>query len=169
VPTLSDKKLTLEILAEIDRQIERFLLARMVISVIIGVSIWLAFRLLGLEEAAVWGVLAAVLFTVPFFGPTLILICSCIAAYLQFGSIGVTAAVAGICLAIAAVEGNLLAPWLMSRAGEMNAVAVFASLLFWGWIWGVWGLLLAVPMTAVIKAVCERVPEFNGFAELLKG
>jgi predicted PurR-regulated permease PerM len=56
----------------------------------------------------------------------------------------------------------------MSRAGEMNAVAVFVSLMFWGWIWGVWGLLLAVPITAAVKAVAERTPDFNALAELLK-
>jgi predicted PurR-regulated permease PerM len=62
----------------------------------------------------------------------------------------------------------VLTPWLMSRAGAMNAVAVFVSLLFWGWIWGIWGLLLAVPIMATVKAVCERVPDFQAFAELLK-
>jgi predicted PurR-regulated permease PerM len=55
----------------------------------------------------------------------------------------------------------------MSRVGQMNAVAVFVSLLFWGWLWGVWGLLLAVPITAAAKAICERIPEFSVFSELL--
>jgi hypothetical protein len=58
--------------------------------------------------------------------------------------------------------------WLMSRAGRMNAVAVFVSLLFWGWIWGVWGLFLAVPIMAAATAVCERIDDLNSYAELLK-
>ena len=78
------------------------------------------------------------------------------------------AVVGGLCITIGALEGNVLTPWLMSRVGQMNAGAVFVSLLFWGWIWGVWGLLLAVPITAAAKAVCERIPDFNSFAELLK-
>jgi predicted PurR-regulated permease PerM len=168
VPTLSDKRLTVEILAEIDRQIERFLLARGVISIVVGVAVWLAFRLLGIEEAGVWAVLSAVLFAVPLIGPTAVVVGSAIAAFLQFGSIGMVAAVTGVTVTIGALEGNLLTPWLMSRFGEMNAVAVFVSLLFWGWIWGAWGLLLAVPITAIAKAICERIPEFNAFAELLK-
>jgi predicted PurR-regulated permease PerM len=168
VPTLSDKRLTVEILAEIDRQIERFLLARAVISIVVGVMVGVAFRLLGLEEAGVWAVLSAVLFAVPLIGPTAIVVGSAIAAFLQFGSVGMVAAITGVTVAIGALEGNLLTPWLMSRFGEMNAVAVFVSLLFWGWIWGAWGLLLAVPITAVAKAICERIPEFNAFAELLK-
>ena len=91
-----------------------------------------------------------------------------IAAFVQFGSLSIAAGVGALCVAIAAVEGNVLTPWLMSRVGEMNAAAVFVSLLFWGWIWGVWGLLLAVPITAAAKAVCERVPDLAVFAELLK-
>jgi predicted PurR-regulated permease PerM len=77
------------------------------------------------------------------------------------------AAAGGISTLIAAVEGNVLAPWLMSRAGQMNAGAVFISLLFWGWIWGGWGLLLAVPITGAVKAVCDRVPQFSALGELL--
>jgi predicted PurR-regulated permease PerM len=168
VPTLTNKKITVQILAEIDRQIERFLLARVAISAIIGVAIWLSFRLFGLEEAGVWGVLSAVVFAIPIVGPTVVVIAAALAAFVQFGSIGMGAAVFAAGAAIGFLEGYVLTPWLMSRVGEMNAVAVFVSLLFWGWIWGVWGLLLAVPMTAAMKAVCERIPDFNAFAELLK-
>jgi len=168
VPTLSDKKVTVDILAEIDRQIERFLLARVLISLIVGTVIWISFRLLDVELAGMWGVLSAVLFAIPIFGPTLVVIAAAIAAFLQFGSVGMAAAVGGLCVVIAAVEGNVLAPWLMSRLGAMNAVAVFVSLMFWGWIWGAWGLLLAVPIMAAAKAVCERIPDLFAFAELLK-
>ena len=168
VPSFSDKKHAVEILAEIDRQIERFLLARVAISLIVGLAVWFAFRLLGMEEAGVWGVISAVLFAVPIVGPILIVIAAAVAAFVQFGTVGMALGVGGLCVAIGALEGNVLTPWLMSRVGEMNAVAVFVSLLFWGWIWGVWGLLLAVPITAAIKAVCERVPAFIAVAELLK-
>jgi predicted PurR-regulated permease PerM len=168
VPRLSDKKLTLEILAEIDRQIERFLLARVVISLVVGVVAWLAFRLLGLENAGVWGVLAAILFAIPIVGPTVVVVGAALAAFVQFGSLEMAAAVGGLCLTIGALEANVLTPWLMSRVGRMNAVAVFVSLLFWGWIWGVWGLLLAVPITAAAKAICERIPDFGAVAELLR-
>jgi predicted PurR-regulated permease PerM len=168
VPTLSHKKVTLDILAEIDRQIERFLLARVVISVIVGIMIWISFGLLGLNQAGVWGVLSAVLFAIPIVGPILLVGAAAAAAFVQFGSLGMVVGVAGTSVAVGALEGNVLTPWLMSRAGEMNAVAVFVSLLFWGWLWGAWGLLLAVPITAALKAVCERVPDFSAVAELLK-
>jgi predicted PurR-regulated permease PerM len=168
VPRLSDKKAAVQILDEIDRQIERFLLVRTLISAIVGVAVWIVFRLLGLEDPGVWGVICAVLCAVPIIGPTIIVVAAAIAGFVQFGSLGMAAATGGACVAIAAIEGNVLTPWLMRRVGEMNIIAVFVSLLFWGWLWGVWGLLLAVPMTAAVKAVCERVEDLNSFAELLK-
>ena len=167
-PSISHKKLTVQILDEIDRQIGRFLLARVAISGVIGVAVWLTFRLLDLEQAAVSGVVSGILFTVPFLGPAVVIAGAAIAGILQTGSIGTAAAAGGACAVIAAIEGNLLGPWLMSRAGRMSAVAVFISLLFWGWLWGAWGLLLAVPITASIKAVCERVHDLDPFAELLR-
>ena len=166
--SLAEKRITVEILGEIERQIERFLWARVLISVVVGVAFWLAFAFIGLDEPGVWGLLAALFFSVPFVGPTIMVVAAGIAGFVQFDSLDMAALTAGVALAIAAIEGNLLMPWLMSRAGEMNAVAVFVSLMFWGWLWGVWGLLLAVPITAAIKAVCDRVDDLNGFAEILR-
>ena len=91
-----------------------------------------------------------------------------IGAFVQFGSVGMVSALTLVCIVIAALEGNALTPWFMSVAGEMNAVAIFVSLLFWGWIWGLWGVLLAVPITSAIKAVCDRTPEWQPMAEFLK-
>ncbi len=168
VPTLSDKRVTVQILNDIDRQIERFLLARAAVSFIVGVVVWGAFLLLGVDDAAVWGVVGGVLVAVPLVGPTFLVVAAGVAAFVQFGSLPMAATVSGVCIVIGALEGNVLTPWLMSKVGEMNAAAVFISLLFWGWIWGLWGLLLAVPITAAIKAVCDRVEDLGPIAELLK-
>ena len=166
-PSISDKKVTLQILTEIDRQIGRFIWVRAAISAIVGAAVWLSFSALGLEEAAVYGVISGILFTVPLVGPAVVIGGAAVAGVLQTGSIATALAAAGICVIIAAIEGNLIGPWLLGKVGRMNPVAVFVSLLFWGWLWGAWGLLLAVPITAAIKAVCERVDDWNGFAELL--
>jgi len=168
VPTLSDKRVTVQILNDIDRQIERFLMVRATISLIVGLVVWGTFLLLGVDDAAVWGVVGAVLVDIPLVGPTVLVLAAGVAAFLQFGTLSMTAAVSGACIVIGALEGNVLTPWLMSRVGEMNAAAVFVSLIFWGWIWGGWGLLLAVPITAAIKAVCDRVSDLAPIAELLK-
>ena len=167
-PSLSNKRLTVEILAEIERQIERYLWARASLSAIIGIAIWLSFRMMQLEEPGVWGVLSALLFTVPLVGPSIVCVGAALAGFVQFDSLAMAAAAGGVALTITTLEAYLLTPLLMSRVGEMNAVAIFVSLMFWGWLWGVWGLLLAVPITAAIKAVCERVEGWGAVAELLK-
>lgn len=167
-PSLSSRRLTVEILAEIERQIERFLWARASISAIIGVAIWLSFRMMNLEEPGVWGVLSGLLFTVPLVGPTIVCVGAALAGFVQFDSFAMAAAAGGAALVVTTIEAYLLTPLLMSRVGEMNAVAIFVSLMFWGWLWGIWGLLLAVPITAAVKAVCERVEGWGAIAELLK-
>lgn len=167
-PSISSRKLTVQIFTEIEGQIERFLWGRACISGLVGVAVWVSFRLLGLEDPGVWGVLSALLFTVPLVGPTIVVLGAALAGFVQFESIGMAGAAAGTCLLVTVVEAYVLTPWLMSRVGEMNAAAIFVSLMFWGWLWGVWGLLLAVPITAAVKAVCERVDGWSGVAELLK-
>jgi predicted PurR-regulated permease PerM len=165
--TLSEKRVTVQILQEIDRQIEMFLIVQVFTSVVVGVATWLAFRALGLEQAAVWGVLAGIFNSIPYFGPVIVTGATSVIAFLQFGNLRMAIAVGGAALLITSLEGFLLTPWLTSRAARMNAVAIFVGLLFWGWVWNVWGMLLAVPMLMVIKAVCDHVEDFKGIGELL--
>ena len=166
-PSLSDKKLTLQILSEIDRQIEMFLIVQVFTSTIVAVATWLAFRALGMEQAAVWGVLAGVFNSIPYFGPVLVTGGTSVVAFMQFGNLRMALVVSGVALLITSLEGFLLTPWLTSRAARMNADAIFVGLIFWGWVWNVWGMLLAVPLLMVMKAVCDHVEDFKGVGELL--
>ena len=165
--TLSEKKVTLQILQEIDRQIEMFLLVQVFTSTVVAVATWLAFTALGVEQAAVWGVLAGVFNSIPYFGPVIVTGGTSVMALLQFGNLRMAAIVGGVALLITSLEGFLLTPWLTSRAARMNAVAIFVGLLFWGWVWNVWGMLLAVPLLMVIKAICDHVEDYKGVGELL--
>ncbi len=166
-PSFSTKKVTVEILEEIDRQIARFLLVRATISIIVGVATWLALELVGLHHAALWGVAAGLLNMIPYVGPTIVAAAAAVAGFMQFDTAGMAALTSGATIVVAMLEGYVLTPWLTSRAGKMNAVAVFVGLLFFGWLWGVWGLLLAVPLLMVIKAVCDRIEDFRVVSELL--
>ena len=162
--TLSEKKVTLQILEEIDRQIEMFLIGEVFTSVVVGVATWLAFRALGVEQAAVWGLLAGIFNSIPYFGPVIVTGATSAVAFLQFGNLRMAIVVGAVALLITSLDGFLLTPWLTSRATRMNAVAIFVGLLFWGWVWNVWGML-AVLM--VMKAVCDHVEDFKGIGELL--
>jgi predicted PurR-regulated permease PerM len=166
-PSFSQKKITVQILEEIDRQIEHFLIVQLSTSTLVGFASWLAFHAIGLQQAAVWGLLAGIFNSIPYFGPVIVTASIAIVAFLQFGTIQMAVIAAGSAFAITSLEGFLVTPWISSRAARMNAVAVFIGLIFWGWVWNIWGLLLAVPMLMVIKAVCDHVEEFKGFGELL--
>ncbi|HEY0887013.1 MAG TPA: AI-2E family transporter [Ramlibacter sp.] len=165
--TLSDKKITVQALDEIHGQIQRYLLVQLFASLLVGVTTALAFWALGLKHAAVWGFAAAILNLVPYIGSVMVTGAAGLVAFLQFGSVNMAMAVAGVSLLINTFEGNLLVPWLTSRAGRMNPVAVFIGVLGWGWLWGVWGLLLGIPIMMVIKAVCDRVDDLKPIGELL--
>ena len=120
-----------------------------------------------MNQAGLWGVLAGIFNSIPYFGPVLVTGGTAAVAFLQFGNLPMAALVSGASLLITSLEGFLLTPWLTSRASSMNAVAIFVGLLFWGWVWNVWGMLLAVPMLMVLKAICDHVEDFQPIGELL--
>lgn len=165
--SLSSKKITLQALNEITGQIQRYLQVQLLTSAIVGLLTWLALLALGLNNAAVWGVAAAVLNMVPYVGSLVTATGSALVGFLQFGSLNMALAVGGASLVIHTLVGNLLTPWLTSRASRMNPVAVFVGLLAWGWLWGVWGLLLGIPILMIVKAICDRVEDLKPIGEFL--
>jgi predicted PurR-regulated permease PerM len=166
-PSLSKKKVTVQILAEIDRQIETFLVVQVFTSTVVAIATWLAFLALGLQRAAIWGVIAGLFNSIPYFGPVVVTGATAAAAFVQFGTVRMAVMVGGIAFVITTLEGFLLTPWLTSRAARMNAVAIFIGLLFWGWVWNVWGMLLAVPLLMVVNAICDHVEDYKAIGELL--
>jgi predicted PurR-regulated permease PerM len=166
-PTFAQKRVTVEVLDEITAQIHRYLLVQLFTSALVGVGVGLAFAAVGLERAAVWGVAACVLNFVPYLGTLVLTVGSALVAFVQFGTLDGALLVAGIAMGLHIVSGNLLTPWLTSRTSRMNAVAVFVGVLAFGWLWGLWGLLLGVPVLAAVKAVCDRVDDFKLVSELL--
>ncbi len=166
-PTLSRKKITLQALNQIHDQIQRYMLVQLSTSVLVGLATWLVFLSIGLEHAAVWGVAAGVLDLVPYVGSVLIASGTALLGFLQFGTLQMALLVAGSSLLIHFFEAFLLTPWLTSRANKMNPFAIFVGVLTWGWLWGLWGLLLGVPILVIIKAVCDRVDDLKPVGEFL--
>ena len=166
-PSLSKKKITLQALHEIAGQIQRYLQVQLLTSVLVGILTGLALLALGLDNAAVWGVVAGVLNLVPYVGSLITAAASALVAFLQFGSINMALAVGSASVVIHTLVGNLLTPWLTSRASRLSPVAVFMGLLAWGWLWGVWGLLLGIPILMIVKSVCDRVEDLKPIGEFL--
>ena len=167
VGTLSQKKATVNVLEDIAGQIEQFLLLQILTSAAVAVATGAALWGMGLRQAALWGLLAGIFNSIPYYGPLLVTAGLSTVGFLQFGTIGMTVAVAGVSLFITTLEGFVLTPMLVSRASSMNQVAVFGGLLFWSWVWGIWGMLLAVPMMMVIKVVCDHVEPLQPVGHLL--
>ena len=166
-PSLSRKKDAVRILDEIDVQVQRYLLAMLASNSLLAVVTWLCFEALGMERAGVWGVAAGVFHFVPYLGPALIALGSGVAAFLQFGSLFYTLAVAVVSLLVAGTIGFVFTTWLQSRFAGVNAAVLFIALLFLGWLWGVWGLLLGAPLVAIAKVVFDRVESLKPAGELL--
>lgn len=165
--TLTKKRITVQILDAIGVQIQRFILVQMLTSLIVGVVTALSLWALGLNQPIIWGLAAGVLNSIPYFGPIIVTIGLSLVGFLQYGSLEMTAAVAGVALLITTLEGWLLTPILMGRAGGLNQVSIFVSLLIFSWLWSVWGMLLAVPILMVVKAVCDHIEELEPIADFL--
>lgn len=166
-PSLSGKKITLQALNEITGQIQRYLQVQLLTSGLVGVLTWLALLAIGLDNAAVWGIAAGVLNLVPYVGALVTAAASALVGFLQFGSLNMALLVAGASLLIHTLVGNLITPWLTSRTGRMSPVAVFVGLLAWGWLWGIWGLLLGIPILMIVKSICDRVDDLKPIGEFL--
>ncbi len=166
-PRLSQKKVTIETLNEITGQIQQYLLVQVAVSILVGLATWFVFYLLGLNQAAVWGVVAGVTNLIPYVGAIVVGAGSALLGLVQFGSLEMALAVGGSSFAIHTVFGNLLAPWWMGRASRMSPFVVFVAVLLFGWLWGISGLLLGVPVLMVVKSVCDRVEDLKPIGELL--
>jgi predicted PurR-regulated permease PerM len=166
-PTFSEKKVTIQALDEITDQIQRYLLVQVFTSLIVAVATWLVFLWIGVEHAAVWGLVGGVLNFIPYLGSIVFTVGSAFVGLMQFGTLESALLVAGASLVVHTITGYVITPWLTSRAGRMNAVTVFVGVLAWGWLWGLWGLLLGVPILMIVKAVCDRVDDLKPVGELL--
>src|SRR5574338_92300 len=160
-PTLSQRKVTVQILDDISEQIGRFLITQVATSAAVGALTSIALWWLGLDSWLFWGIMAGVLNSIPYFGPVIVSAALAVVAFLQFGTPGRTLAVTGSAFAITSLEGFVITPALMGKAARMNPAAIFVGLLFWGWIWGMWGVILAVPMMMLIKSVCDHIEDFS--------
>ncbi|MDP1770032.1 MAG: AI-2E family transporter [Nitrospirota bacterium] len=167
-PSLSDKKITVHLLDDINSSIQRYMFTLLVSNVLLALLTWTAFRWIGLENAGGWAIAAGGLHVIPYLGPALIAVMTGMAAFLQFDSFWMVLLVSASSLAIATFVGIFVVTWMTGKFASMNAVSVFIALLFWGWLWGAWGLLLAIPIMCIVKVVSEHIEELQPLAELLR-
>ena len=166
-PSLAKRKITVQILDDINGSIQKYMFMLLATNVLVALLSWIAFSWIGLENAGAWAVAAGLLHIVPYLGPGVTAAATAMAAFMQSESFGMALLVAGASMTIATIVGTFVTTWMVGRIAQMNSAAVFISLLFWGWLWGVWGMLLAIPIIVIVKVVAQHVEQLHPVAELL--
>ena len=166
-PTLTQKKITVNILMDINSSIQGYMFMLLITNVIVGILSWVAFRALGLENSGAWAVAAGFMHIVPYVGPLATAAATGMAAYMQFDSVLMALYVSGASIVISTIVGVFITTWMTGRIAKMNAAAVFIALIFFSWLWGLWGMLLGIPVIVILKVICEHIEHLQPIAELL--
>ncbi len=167
MPTLSDKKRAVSIANEIEAQISRYLFTVTLINCGLGIAVGTVVGLLGLPNPLMWGAMVALLNFVPYIGALTGIICMTLGAVLSFDSLGYAMLFPLSYFVIATLEGNFITPFVMGRSLTLNPVLVLLSLTFWGWMWGIIGIILAVPILAAFKIFCSHIEPMEPLAEFI--
>jgi len=167
LPTLADKKRAVSIAHDIESHVSRYLFTITLINIGLGIAVGTTAGLLGLPNPTMWGVMVAVLNFVPYLGAFTGITCMTLAALLSYDSIGYAFLFPAVYLGFATLEGNFITPWIMGRSLTLNPVIVVVSLAFWGWMWGIPGIILAVPILAAFKIFCAHIESTEAIAEFL--
>ena len=157
LPTFEDKKRAVEIAREIEHNISTYLFTVTLINIGVGVAVGVGVWLLKMPNPVLWGVLAGVLTYIPYLGAMVGIGILGLAALLVFDDLGHALAVPAVYLVVSFLEGNFVTPLVLGRRLTLNPVVIFVGLLFWFFLWGIPGALLAVPTLAVFKIVCDHV------------
>jgi predicted PurR-regulated permease PerM len=167
IPRLTNKKRAVSIVREIEMQISRYLLTITLINIGLGIAVGTTVHLLGLRNPIMWGALVATLNFVPYVGALTGIICMTLGAVLSFDSLGYAMVFPTSYLVLAILEGNFITPLVLGRSLTLNPVVILIGLAFWGWMWGISGIILAVPILAVFKIFCDHIEPMAPIGEFM--
>jgi predicted PurR-regulated permease PerM len=167
LPRLRDKKRAVQIARETEAQISTYLLTTTLINVAFGIAVGVAMKLLGMPNPVLWGVVATVTNYVPFVGAVACTAALMVVALIHFEGAGRSLAVGAVFQALNVLEGSVLTPHLVGPRVSLNPVVTFVAVVFWSWLWGIPGAVLAVPITATLKIVCDHSDRMAPLGEFL--
>lgn len=170
-PNLHQKRVTVEIVRSIQSEMSRYMLTITLINLALGIVTALVFWWLGLEltDALLWGAVAGLVNYAPYVGPLAGTVLFLLVGVVEFDSLGQALALPGAFLLLHLIEGQFVTPTILGRSMALNPVIIIVWLIFWGWLWGIAGLLLAVPMLVCFKIIASRVDALHGWAVMLEG
>lgn len=169
IPSFGDKKKAVEIARGIETEIGRYLLTITIINALLGAATTLLMFALGMPNPFLWGVMVMLLNFVPYVGAIISLCVLTLVAILTFDTLGQAAVVPASFLVLTFLEGQIAYPLVVGRHFSVNPVLVFVSLLFWGWLWGIAGMLMAVPILVIAKICCSHIEALAPAREILEG
>jgi predicted PurR-regulated permease PerM len=167
LPTLSDKKRGLRIARAVEREVSRYLFTISLINVGLGAAVAAGMFVIGMPNPVLWGLLAALLNFIPYFGALLGTVLVALVGLVSFDTIGMALLAPLIYLACTTLEGQIVTPLIIGRRLEMNPVAIFLTIAFWGWLWGIVGALIAVPLLVIVKVFADHVEGLAALGEFL--
>lgn len=163
------RRTILNALEDVNTDIQGYLFGKFLINSALAVAISIAFFIYGLNYALLLGIVGGLLNFIPYFGAVVGMLVTGVVAYMQFGLFSAVATTMIIYFLLTSIEGNLITPIVLSRQLQLNSLAVLLGLIFWGWLWGPVGMLLAIPILAVLRVVSEHVDGLEPVAEILRG
>jgi predicted PurR-regulated permease PerM len=166
-PRLDDKKRAVSMMRDVEHHISRYLLTITAINIGLGLAVGITVHFLGLRNPIMWGVMVALLNYVPYLGALTGIICMTLGAVLSFDSLGYAMVFPASYLLLAILEGNFITPVILGKSLTLNPVLILISLAFWGWMWGISGMILAVPILATFKIFCDHIEPMAPIAEFL--
>lgn len=169
LPTMTEKKRAIRILHTVEEEVSQYLLAITLINAGLGTVITLVLWALGMPNPLLWGIMAALLNYVPYVGALVGVVVVAIVALVSFDSTGTAVIVPLLYFACTTLEGQIVTPMILGKRFEMNPVVVFLSIAGWGWLWGVPGALMAVPLLVSLRVVCDHFESLANLGEFLGG
>ena len=155
------------ILAQSCTQVQLYVVIMLATNVAVSLAVWPVFYFLGFEQHGLWAIFAGVVHIVPYVGSVAVAAAAAFVTYLESPDIFEAVNAGLIVLVVVSLVATLLSTWLQSRTSRMNQVAVFVGIMFWGWLWGLWGLFLGAPIVVIVKVVCDNISSLRGAARLL--
>ena len=166
--TLKQKRITVEVLNEIHRSVQKYLGSMFLTNLILGLMTYVVLFLFGFENARVWGLLAGILHIIPYLGTLLTAAGVFVTGLQQWSDLSMASMAAGTVFLVASVIGTFAQTWILGKIVNINHTAQFVALLFFGWLWGAVGLLIAMPLLVVIKVIVSRIDGLDAVAHFLK-
>lgn len=166
-PRFTDKKREVDIANQVETAVSSYLFTVTLINIALGAAVALALYLMGVPNPVLWGVMVALFNFVPYLGEATSIVILSIVGLLSFDELWRSLMVPIVFYLLSAIEGYLITPMVLGKRLSLNPVVIVLSVLFWGWMWGIPGALLAVPILIAIKTTCDRIDSLNVVGEFI--